>query len=312
MENIKNILNYFYLIDVADIIDYHTYYIVYDKNDKLYFFVLFKRSEEELKDILKIVSELHNNKIYVHNFVPTNNGSYIVNYGGERYVLLEIFGLLEEKYSVLDMINFNNKYKLGIDVVSKYKNVWADLWSKKIDYFQYQISELGIGKNSIINSFSYFVGLAENAIAYVVNTEIENGYNLKSKIVLSHRRIFYPNYKINYLNPLCFIFYYEVRDVAEYVKSAFYAGVDALSILNDYLNYRNLNNYEARLLYGRLLYPSYYFDYYEDVILNKSSDDALLHVVDNVGEYELFLCDAYYLINKYVKIPSIDWIVGNH
>ena len=42
------------------------------------------------------------------------------------------------------------------------------------------------------------------------------------RIVLSHRRVFYPNYKLNYLNPLSFVFDLEVRDVAEYLKAMFF------------------------------------------------------------------------------------------
>ena len=91
---------------------------------------------------------------------------------------------------------------------------------KKWIIFEYQVRELGLDKKVIQESFSYYLGLAENAISYVNNTTLKyNSFN--SKVTLSHRRIFYPNFKINFLNPLSFIFDLEVRDIAEYLKAMF-------------------------------------------------------------------------------------------
>src|SRR5699024_9169729 len=138
-----------------------------------------------------------------------------------------------------------------------YRNNWENLWMQKVDYFEYQIRELGLDKQVIKNSFSYYIGLAENAISYVHNVKLK--YPSQGTIVLSHRRIFYPNYKLNYLNPLSFIFDLEVRDIAEYLKAMFFSEDDESEVLEElksFLKIKRLTIYEYNMLYARLLYPS--------------------------------------------------------
>lgn len=118
------------------------------------------------------------------------------------------------------MVNISNKLVLNNNKSSLYRNNWGSLWSDKIDFW---ISSKRIGrrKNVVKSSFSYYVGLSENAISYVNNAILKYGGVSSGRIVLSHRRVFFPNYKLNYMNPLSFVFDLEVRDVAEYLKSMF-------------------------------------------------------------------------------------------
>ena len=285
------------------------YYILYDNNNVTYFWVQYNREEKDLNELLPILNELNKLGRNIHKVIITKEGHYLVKVEDKVYVLLEVRGLLTEKLSIYDILIDNDRYALNPLIVSKYQNNWAELWSKKIDYYEYQIRELGKDKEEIIKSFSYFVGLAENAIAYVNMAFIDNE-KIKEvgKIVLAHRRVAYPNLNINYNNPLSLVVDYEVRDVGGFVKSAFWAGVDALDILENFLKYRKLNSLEAKLLYGRILYPSYYFDVYEDDIIDNEESDKVVEITSNIKELEIFLVDVYYLINKYVPIPPIDWL----
>ena len=131
-------------------------------------------------------------------------------------------------------------------------------------------------------------------------------------MVLSHRRVNYPNMEYDYYNPLNFIFDLEVRDVAEYLKSMFFY-TDRTKTMNELINYinkSNLNNYTANMLYARLLYPSYYFDIYEKVIEDLDDESNLLDIINKTGEYELFLKDVYYELSKKFNIEMILWIVN--
>ena len=184
------------------------------------------------------------------------------------------------------------------------------MWSKKIDYFEYQIRELGKGKEGILNSFSYYVGLAENAIAYVNQTKRTYNREPIDIISLSHRRIFMPNIKLNYFNPLSFIFDLEVRDVAEYIKSLFFYGEGAYDELELFLKLRTLSIYGYQMLYARLLYPSYYFDLYEKIMIEKCTQEELIKIISKKDEYEMFLQQVYHLISKYVRIDGIGWIIN--
>ena len=160
----------------------------------------------------------------------------------------------------------------------------------------------------ILNSFSYYIGLAENAISYI-NRANELYKNDLYKVTLSHRRIFYPNTKLNYFNPISFIFDLDVRDVAEYIKVMFFKNEDALLELITYLKITKLSNYSYHMLYARLLYPSYYFDIYENIMNNNELEENLLPIIKKVEEYELFLKNSYLEISKYTEIDKIEWII---
>ena len=128
-------------------------------------------------------------------------------------------------------------------------------------------------------------------------------------VCLSHRRIFYPNYRINYMNPLSFIFDLEVRDVAEYIKSAYFKGEDAFKLVKQYINSTKLTPYSINMLVARLLFPSYYFDEYEVYILGTDKDETkLLKLVDKANDYEAFLSRVIKYLRSYAYIPEIKWI----
>ena len=173
---------------------------------------------------------------------------------------------------------------------------------------------MGVEKNVVKSSFSYYVGLSENAISYVNNAILKYGGVSSGRIVLSHRRVFYPNYKLNYMNPLSFVFDLEVRDVAEYLKSMFFKkDIEyCLDELRSYLSIRKLNIYEYHMFYARLLYPSYYFDVYDSVMNKNVNEEELVKIVKRSNDYEKFLKKTYLEISKYVRLDKIDWIIEGH
>ena len=201
-----------------------------------------------------------------------------------------------------DWNNSKNKYM--------YRNNWAELWSSKVDYFEYQVNELGHNKSIVLNSFSYYVGLAENAISIVNNVNLKYSQE-ENNISLSHKRIRYPNMEIDYYNPLNFIFDLKVRDIAEYIKSIFFYTdrESTLRVIKNNLEDINFNNYDVNMFYARLLYPSYYFDIYEKVI-EGDNEEKLLDIIRKNRDYEIFLKQLYYLLEQRYQLEKIDWIVN--
>jgi len=63
------------------------------------------------------------------------------------------------------------------------------------------------------------------------------------------------------------------------------------------------------MLYARLIYPTYYFDIYEDIMSGKKDEDDLIPIIDKVDDYEMFLKNAYYEISKYAPIDRIEWLL---
>ena len=135
---------------------------------------------------------------------------------------------------------------------------------------------------------------------------------MNEKVVLSHRRINYPCMEYEFYNPLEYIFDIQVRDISEYLKSMFFYTDRNHTIkeLKNYLLSTRLSNYEANMLYARLLYPTYYFDIYEKVIEDLKEESELLDIINKVDEYELFLKEAYFELSRMHKIEQINWIIN--
>ena len=275
--------------------------------------MFYNRGLEELEDIIGVCNEKFLKGINVHEVIRNRDNSFLTKVNEYNYILFKVNNLSEE-YDIFDMVNISNKLVLNNNKSSLYRNNWGSLWSDKIDFFEYQVRELGVEKNVVKSSFSYYVGLSENAISYVNNAILKYGGVSSGRIVLSHRRVFYPNYKLNYMNPLSFVFDLEVRDVAEYLKSMFFKKdmEYCLDELKSYLSIRKLNIYEYHMFYARLLYPSYYFDVYDSVMNKNVNEEELVKIVKRSNDYEKFLKITYLEISKYVRLDKIDWIIEGH
>ncbi len=305
----KDIINFYYNFNVINVEDWQDFYTFFYNEEKFYLVPL-KRSIEELIDLVNISKELKLKGFDCHDLILNRYGKLVTNIYEINYVLIKPLKDAYKEFEISDMIKINNSLILKTQKSNLYRNYWAKLWSDKVDYFEYQIHELGKNKNVVLDSFSYYVGLAENAISYVNATNEKYKKSAFDRICLSHRRINYPNYKLNYFNPLNFVFDLEVRDIAEYIKSSFFAGGDALNYLKETLKITKLSIYSLQLLFARLLYPSYYFDIYEKVMNNLTEEEKLIGIIEKANEYEDFLKDCYFEIIKVAPIESIYWLIN--
>ncbi len=151
--------------------------------------------------------------------------------------------------------------------------------------------------SNIYDSINYYIGLTENAISYFNMINKEN-----IPLYINHRRI-----KEDLCNPLELIIDYKVRDIGEYLKYCFFNNKDISSIINS-LNNFNLNNIDYILLYIRMIYPSFYFDKYDNIINNNKNTEEIDNIINKASLYEELLYNIYLYINRKVKIIGIDWI----
>ena len=61
----------------------------------------------------------------------------------------------------------------------------------------------------------------------------------------------------------------------------------------------NINSYNKELLFSRLVYPNYYFDILDDILLEKKDPSELKDIVMKHDEYELFL---EYIVKHYLIV----------
>lgn len=126
---------------------------------------------------------------------------------------------------------------------------------------------------------------------------------------ISHKRL-KPTDKVDSLyNPLNIIYDYRVRDVAEYIKNSFWAdNHNIYNELNNYIYKSNLSLNEVKLLISRVLFPSFYFDLYDDIFNYNKDEKILNNIISRIDEYEEYLNSIIIYFKRFYPIDEIEWL----
>lgn len=297
----KNFIEYFYNLKIDNIIMKDKFYIFYS-NDALYKLYIYENYGDI--DLLYNVNRQMINNTLVSEIIVNRNNQIISTYNGVKYILIKIY------------VNINNDISLNeIVLLSRSANTsnlninWGSLWEKKIDYLENLISENGKKYPLIVDSFNYFVGLAENAISYYNMIEVNSEY----QYVISHREIKFNDTLEDLYNPLNIIFDYRVRDIAEYIKRSFFVNNKLIwEELKLFFKKNSLTVFEAKLLISRLLYPSFYFEMYNDILLDNVEEKILIDVIARIDDYEIYLGNVISFISYHYNVEEIEWLKKNH
>lgn len=195
-------------------------------------------------DSLKIIFTKSNEVINNKNMILLS-GNYLTT--NRKIDIVDI-----EKYGVLKV--YNNKV-----------NDWSKKWVATIDNIEKKLSQTLIDDANILLIINYYVGLGENAI-YLFHKYFSNGHNYTP----SHSIIMDNYYSI--VNPLNYLWDYEQRDYAEYIK---------FTIMNDTFNVKDVeyimkikkwNIDDVGIFYSRILF---FDDFFKDlnVYLNTKNVD---------------------------------------
>lgn len=294
----NNAILFFYNINIQEIKRINNnYYFTYQQNN--YVIYKYNRDISEINEIYELNIELLSKGLIGYEIIPNKTNELIFLYENNYYVLMKIPNIKNKKITYEDILSFNfiqnqNKYKT-ID-----KSNWNQNWSKKIDYIIYQFSQIKNKHKEIDSSIDYFIGIWENAISYY-NDTISN----KNKKYVTHIRIENDMDLLEYLNPINFVIDYKERDIGEYLKTYVINNNYTENMIDTILKYTNQEG--IVLLISRLLFPSYYFDLYENIIKGKTKEEEINVIVKK--HYNV-LNLIKYIFKKYwdYNIPYINWI----
>lgn len=296
----KNVLSYYYNLHLSDIHQTEGIYR-FNLNGIDYAFTLYKRNLNEIRELYELSLLLFQNGIMVHQFVLNKENQLITYVNQKPYVLLQIYNNSKQNITINDINNFSFSSSI-LKLPEKQVN-WANLWSDKIDYFEYQVNQFGKKNPLIRDSFSYFSGLVENGISLFNILELDyNNYSV------SHQRLSSKDTMFEFLNPMNLIIDYKVRDACEFYKEKFLNKQSISNEIKEYLSNKNLNVYEILLFFIRMFYPSFYFDKYEYIINNEEDDYQLKNIIEFSDKYEKLLKEIYFYLSKYINMPDIEWI----
>jgi len=303
---LKNAINYFYNIIIDDIHQNKKMYY-FDYLNSKYALVVYEGDIVLLEEIYNLHIEALKRGVYVHQIILNKDGRVATLINGVPYVLMRLT-YENRKISFDDLLPFFNCYYEGDGKLNR--NNWESLWSAKIDYLEYEINQLGMKHSEIRDTFSYFVGLGETSIQLtnIVNNHVSKEGKVLAIKSISHDRIKHDDTLFELYNPLNLVIDYRIRDVAEYLKHCYFEGMNIENQLTQFFTYTKLTNDEYLLFLARMIYPTYYFDLYEDIINGSKSGDELKKITNRVNDYQNLIQSIYNYYKSFLQITPIEWL----
>ena len=240
--------------------------------DKFYIISNFNRDEVEFE---KVLNYLISNNLKSLKVVMNKKGSYISEFNGKKYVVMES-----------DCENEIIDFPICIGGLINENNYWNEIWENRVVQLEKHKSELSLNKD-IFYILNYYIGLIEICI-YNYNLLIRK-YGQKNGLSIQHNRIEFPMYSFSYYNPVNYLFDFEFRDVAEYLKMRFFysdfSTDEAISVIDNY----NFDNFSINMFFVRLIYPTYFLELYDMQNKNNVYSDLFYDLLKKSSQYENFI-----------------------
>lgn len=240
--------------------------------DKFYIISNFNRDEVEFE---KVLNYLISNNLKSLKVVMNKKGSYISEFNGKKYVVMES-----------DCENEIIDFPICIGGLINENNYWNEIWENRVVQLEKHKSELSLNKD-IFYILNYYIGLIEICI-YNYNLLIRK-YGQKNGLSIQHNRIEFPMYSFSYCNPVNYLFDFEFRDFAEYLKMRFFysdfSTDEAISVIDNY----NFDNFSINMFFVRLIYPTYFLELYDMQNKNNVYSDLFYDLLKKSSQYENFI-----------------------
>lgn len=272
--------------------------------------------------------------ITVATFVPTVHGYYVSEIEENNYCLLKGMRMLERHATSLgsDLSMFHKRGAFFPEEVEHLSRIgeWKMLWEKRLDqlerFWQSRIANHPGDRfdQLFIESFPYYLGIAENAIQYVVDTEIDDTPQLADAATICQER-FTPLLwqQTNKLKiPTDWVYDHPSRDIAEWIRYVLQEKKEdwertIFRFITDYEQNYPFSSFGWRLLFARLLFPLHYFETVEGYYLTGNEEqkseyrDRLEAILHDVNHSERFMRHFYEFLRLPVEklgIRKLDWL----
>jgi spore coat protein YutH len=309
----------------------------YKQNDGLYLIMTANAlKEQEISELAKIAEHMQKfGDLNVSKMVADKEGNQVCDWQGNKYcVLLNRASPLPEKLKTGRKLA--KLHARGRQIPFKVEHLnrvgqWKQLWEKRLD----QMEKVWSGKLytependfevMFIESFPYYMGLAENAIQYLADTEIDDQPTKIDHGTVCHERFTNTVWRGPYYvkNPFDWVFDHASRDLAEWVRERYFSNIqtsqpDIKNFITEYQSLTVLSPFSWRLLYARLLFPLHYFETVENFYITSSEqmrhqyEDQLRKYLNQSGEHEKFLGNFYQMTDapiKAAKLPGVEWLL---
>lgn len=305
----KNTINYYYNLNpdkINHIFDYYYFYV----DNELYYFSIYTKEVKNVMEVFRFNQELVKKGVLVNEIVNNRMGTVLTFVNQVPYILMKV------------LVNINKAISLGeisylSNVMISYpkellRDNWLNLWISKIDYLEYHHEQNYHKFPLIASSFNYFVGLGENAISYLKGAIGRHSPDKSDVGVLSHDVMGLDDTVYCLYNPENIIIDHKARDLAEYIKVSFFRdNYRIFDELDEYFRYHYFSFFGIELVIARVLWPSFYFEVYDEVMRNRVNEAVILKITSRLEEYELYLMDVFRYFKRFYPIEEVSWLVRN-
>ncbi|KIY23301.1 spore coat putative kinase YutH [Mesobacillus subterraneus] len=292
--------------------------------------------EQEISELSRIADHMQKaGDRHVSKLLTDKEGRQICEWEGKKYCVLEnrAAPIPEKMRTGRKLARFHARGRLIPFKVESLNRVgqWKQLWEMRLDQMEkvwssklYTEPENDF-ERMFMESFPYYMGLTENAIQYLADTEIDDKPTNADHGTVCHERFTNTVWRGPYFikNPFEWVFDHRSRDLAEWVRERYFANIqtsqpEIKNFLNEYQSLTVLTPFSWRLLYARLLFPLHYYEAVENYYsipseqTKRQQEDRLRKYLDQSGDYERFLSHFYQIGDAPVKIgklPPVDWLL---
>lgn len=300
----KNFIDYYYNINVSEIKHIHDKYFIYTNNER---YMLKVFGDTDFFMVYEYLANQLDKYLYFFRIVKNRQNDYLTYIDDKPYILLKLSDINNNIISIYD-IKINQFFEYSNKISRLIRFPWVKLWENKIDYFEEWCYLKQNQYKNMYSLFHYFIGVAENAVLYLKITEAEEKVEEIDRLVISHNRLSMDSSLYDYYDPTNIVLDHPSRDVSEYIKSTYVHGNFDIKLLEEYLNEHHFSKYGLRLLYARILFPSFFFDYIDEMILN-SYDTDLLYLEARIIEFEKFISQISVFFKEKYDIPVVTWCI---
>ncbi|PLR92622.1 spore coat putative kinase YutH [Bacillus sp. T33-2] len=308
----------------------------FKSNNNLYLIMdVTGRKEQEINELNRMAQHLQNRgDREAAKFLLTKEGNIVCKWEKNSYCLMAGNGLKTPQHNRIGrkLAKFHARGRnipFRVEHVSRVGQ-WKQYWEMRLD----QMESVWNGKLFIepenefermfLESFPYYMGLSENAIQYLVDTEMDDEPQEVDHGTVCHERFSTEAWGTSYAvrNPFDWVYDHAGRDIAEWIRERYFYNIQTSQLeirqfMMEYQAISQLSSFSWRLLYARLLFPLHFFECVENYYMTTSEQqknylqDKLEKFLKQTGEHEQFLGRFFQLAEapaRYLKIPSVDWI----
>ncbi|MEW9109359.1 MAG: spore coat putative kinase YutH [Cytobacillus gottheilii] len=286
--------------------------------------------EDEILELDQIAAHLVNNgERYVSTFLKTKEGREFSNWEQAKYCVL-VNQQLERRKGMKcgrKLAKFHYRGRSVSFPVKKLSRIgqWKQMWETRLDQMEKVWNEMLFQEPEsdfdrlFLESFPYYMGICENAIQFLVDSEFDDEPTMNDSGTVCHGRFTSKTWSGAYYlkNPFEWVFDHSTRDLAEWTRERYFYNIktyepELKQFLKEYQSISPLSSFSWRLYYSRLFFPLHYFECVEAYYSSSSEqekhmlEERLEKYLQQSVDHERFLAGFFEL----AEVPRKQWNIA--